>query len=137
MLVLDLAGNHAERPIGDVPGDGAAKLPRVEDPAPTVGQWDGRHARRTVAGVEMGAEPIDLSHHMRQATVERPSTVKYDPYPILAALDPMPGREPFSNFDRARNGRDRDPFLDVASGASPLLDHAPDCQTLDNAVGAS
>ena len=35
VLVLDLAGDRAERPVGDMPGDGAAELAGAEMPGPS------------------------------------------------------------------------------------------------------
>src|SRR5208283_4848156 len=137
MLVLDLARNHAERPIGDVPGDGATKLARIEDPASAIIQRDGGRSRYAITLVEMGAESIDLSHHMRQATFQRLATVEHDPDSFFAATRPIPGREPFGHLDRAGNGRDRDPFLHLAARATSLVDRALDGKAFDELVRPS
>src|SRR3546814_7508018 len=61
MLVLDHAGNCSEGPVGDVPGDCAAKLTRCQTPWSAVGS--GRNdgcLRGSEVVIEVIAEPVEL-----------------------------------------------------------------------------
>src|SRR3546814_8617359 len=65
MLVLDHAGNCSEGPVGDVPGDCAAKLTRCQTPWSAVGS--GRNdgcLRGSEVVIEVIAEPVELPDYL-------------------------------------------------------------------------
>src|SRR3546814_7643131 len=57
VLVLDHAGDGAERTVGDMPRDGTPKLPRRDAPRLAIGSgWDDRPIGAAEDGVEMRSE---------------------------------------------------------------------------------
>src|SRR6266852_2521405 len=137
MLVLDLAGDHTERAVGDVPGHGAAELACVEDPASSIHERDCRFSRRAEALIQMLAISIDLPHHMRHAAVERSGAMENDPDAVVLAPWPMPCRKAFGHVDRADDWPDRYPLLWLAALFPALVDDAAYRQPFDHAVGAA
>src|SRR3546814_5202424 len=65
VLVLDHAGDGAERTVGDMPRDGTPKLPRRDAPRLAIGSgWDDRPIGAAEDGVEMIAEGVELADHL-------------------------------------------------------------------------
>src|SRR3546814_8048913 len=66
VLVLDHAGDGAERTVGDVPRDRAPELPRRDAPRLAIGTGrDDRHIGVAEGGVEVIAEGVELTDHLR------------------------------------------------------------------------
>src|SRR3546814_18671018 len=65
VLVLDHAGDGAERTVGDVPRDRAPELPRRDAPRLAIGTGrDDRHIGVAEGGVEVIAEGVELTDHL-------------------------------------------------------------------------
>src|SRR3546814_13731293 len=65
VLVLDHAGDGAERTVGDVPRDRAPELPRRDAPRLAIGTGRGdRHIGVAEGGVEVIAEGVELTDNL-------------------------------------------------------------------------
>src|SRR3954447_4589420 len=136
MLVLDLAGDYAERPVGDVPSERAAELPGVKGPDPSIDQRDRRLLGCAMAIIECRAEPVDLPPDAGDAPACRAAApVKDEPKIIRIALPPVVCRKAFGNGDGAVDRLGRDPFRELAARSPMLVDRAVDREAFDHPVG--
>ena len=139
VLVLDFAGDGAERPIGDVPGDRAAELARAEMPRPLVRPLGhSRRARAAACAVEMIAELVEGAHDLAGEVVfGGAASLEHDPEAVDAAPGARRAGQLLQDGDGAADGCDRDPVLRPAGSARQLVGGAVDAVTLDEPVGAA
>ena len=106
MLVLDLAGDRAERPVGDMPGDGAAELASAEMPGPCIGTArDRRCARRAIPAIEMIAELVERAHNLAgKVILGRRAALEHDPKAVDAAPGTRRSGELFQHGHGAADG---------------------------------
>jgi hypothetical protein len=112
MLVLDHAGDRAERTIGDMPGDGAAELSCGDAPRDTrrVG-WDDGLATGPEQRVEMVAIDIELTDDLGgNVRLCARFDDEHRPEGVGTACGGGTRRELLQHSDRFSDGFDRDPF---------------------------
>ena len=91
MLILDLAGDHAEGPVGDVPGEGAPELSRIEGRRPSIDCRNRRFSLLAIALIDVDAEPVDLPYYVRDAsTGSTAASVEDQPKIVLVTSPPVP-----------------------------------------------
>src|ERR1019366_4329330 len=113
VLVLDFARDRAKRPVGDVPGDGAAKLTSTEMPGLIIRpSRDRRHASLAVGPVEMVSELVQCTNNLAgQVVFGRGGILEHNPETIDAATGTCRPRQALKDRDGAADRRDCHPRL--------------------------
>src|SRR5271166_714808 len=138
MLVLDLAGDGAERAVGDVPGNAAPELPCAEVPGSVVrATRHGRCPRLTPPPIEVVAKAVEGADDLAgEVVLGGGAVLEHDP----EAVDPASGsRRPGQSVKHCHgsaHGCDRHPLLGTAGDADVLIGGAANAMPCNQSIGA-